>query len=41
MLRSNKVASSAKQEMLNIKKDLANLNSELEDLPNKAKKAFK
>lgn len=40
-LASNKVATSAKEEMLNIKKDIADLNSELEDLPNKAEKAFK
>ena len=40
-LLSNQTANSAKQEMLNIKKDIANLNSELEDLPNKANKAFK
>lgn len=40
-LRSNQTATSAKQEMLNIKKDLADLNSELEDLPNKANAAFK
>jgi len=40
-LQSNQTASSAKQEMINIKKDLADLQSELDDLPNKAKKAFK
>ena len=40
-LQSNQTASSAKQEMINIKKDIADLNSELDDLPNKAKKAFK
>lgn len=40
-LQSNQTASSAKQEMINIKKDLADLNSELDDLPNKAEKAFK
>ena len=40
-LQSNQTASSAKQEMINIKKDIADLQSELDDLPNKAKKAFK
>ena len=40
-LQSNQTASSAKQEMINIKKDIADLNSQLDDLPNKAKKAFK
>ena len=40
-LQSNQTASSAKQEMINIKKDIADLKSELDDLPNKAKKAFK
>lgn len=41
LLKSNQVATSAKQEMLNIKKDIADLNSELEDLPNQAEKIFK
>ena len=40
-LQSNQTARSAKQEMINIKKDLADLQSELDDLPNKAKRAFK
>lgn len=40
-LISNQTANSAKQEMINIKRDISDLNSELEDLPNKANKAFK
>ena len=41
MLRSNQTATSAKQEMLNIKKDIADLNTQLEELPNEANKIFK
>ena len=41
LLKSNKVASSAKEEMLNIKKDLADLNTQLEELPGQANKLFK
>jgi len=41
LLKSNKVASSAKEEMLNIKKDIADLNTQLEELPNEANKLFK
>lgn len=41
LLKSNKVATSAKQEMLNIKKDIADLNTQLEELPNEANKLFK
>ena len=40
-LLSNQVATSAKQEMLNIKKDLADLNTQLEELPGQANKLFK
>ena len=41
LLKSNQVATSAKQEMLNIKKDIADLNTQLEELPNEANKIFK
>lgn len=40
-LRSNKTASSAKEQMINIKMDIEDLNSELEELPKKAQQAFK
>ena len=40
-LLSNQTATSAKQEMLNIKKDLADLNTQLEELPLNAEKLFK
>lgn len=41
LLRSNQVATSTQQEMLNIKKDLADLNTQLEELPWNAEKLFK
>jgi hypothetical protein len=40
-LRSNKTASSAKEQMMNIKIDIEDLNTELENLPKKAEQAFK
>ena len=40
-LRSNQTASSAKQEMMNIKRDIADIEAEIEDLPNQARAAFK
>lgn len=39
-LRSNKTASSAKEQMINIKMDIEDLNTELENLPKKAEQAF-
>lgn len=40
-LSSNQTASSAKEQMLNIKNDIADLQDRLADLPNEARKAFK
>ena len=40
-LRSNQTASSAKEEMMNIKKDIADIEAEIEDLPNQARAAFR
>ena len=40
-LRSNQTASSAKEEMMNIKNDIADIEAEIEDLPNQARAAFK
>lgn len=40
-LSSNQTASSAKQEMMNIKRDIADLEQQLEDLPKLAPKMFK
>lgn len=40
-LRTNQMASSAKEEMMNIKADIADIEAEIDDLPRQAREAFK